>query len=350
MFDKLKIFHFSPITRRRLHSFRHNRRAFVSLILFISLFVVTLFSEIIANDKPILVKYDQHYYFPFLFFYAETEFGGDYMTEALYHDEFVINLIEEKGWILWPPFPTKYDNVQQYDAAQNLSKPSWNHPLGTDGNNRDFFARMIYGFRYSIVFSVTLVFFAYILGLVLGAVQGYFGGLFDMVAQRGIEIWSSMPQLFIVIITSSFFYPTFWSILCVLLLFQWVGIERLVRAEFFRARNFDYIKAARAMGVRSHKIIFKHILPNAMVSSVTYLPFMLTSGILLLTTLDFLGFGMPNHMPSIGDMVKQAKDNWDAAPWLAFSTFVMMTITLSLLVFIGEGVRDAFDPKKTFNG
>jgi microcin C transport system permease protein len=334
-----------PITARRVASFRANRRGLLALYLFLILFVVTLFAEFIANDRPLLIKYEGHYYAPIFATYPETTFGGEFETEADYRDPFVAKLIGDKGWAVWPLIPFSYRTIN-YDLGQPApSPPSAINWLGTDDQGRDVLARLIYGLRISILFGLTLTFFASIIGIFAGAVQGYFAGWTDLIFQRVIEIWSGMPELYLLIIMSSIFVPGFWTLLIILLLFQWMSLVGVVRAEFLRARNLDYVRAARALGQPDRVIMWKHVLPNAVVATITFLPFNLTGGISSLTGLDFLGFGLPPGSPSLGEMVSQGKANLQA-PWLGFTAFFSLAILLSLLVFIGEAVRDAFDPRK----
>jgi microcin C transport system permease protein len=337
----------NPINQRRLTNFRANRRGYVSLYIFLVLFVITLFAELIANDRPLLIFYDGHYYWPTFETYPETTFGGFFPTEAAYTDPAVQELIAEKGWAIWPPIPYSYDTVAYDLAGPAPSPPSRNHWLGTDDQARDVVARVIYGFRISVLFGLVLTILSSIVGVAAGAVQGYYGGWLDLSFQRFIEIWTSMPTLFMLIILASVVTPSFWWLLGLLLLFSWTSLVGLVRAEFLRARNLDFVRAARALGVGHFTIMRRHVLPNAMVATVTFMPFVLIGGITSLTGLDFLGFGLPPGSPSLGELLNQGKSNLQA-PWLGISGFVVMAVMLSLLVFIGEAVRDAFDPRKTF--
>ncbi|MDP2374148.1 ABC transporter permease, partial [Reyranella sp.] len=309
------------------------------------LFFVSLFAELLANNKPILIRYDGAFYVPMLRDYPETTFGGEFPTNAVYTDDEVQKLIREKGWILWPPIPYSYDTVLKGDDRKALLPPSWAHPLGTDDQARDVLARLIYGFRISVLFGLALTLLSSIVGVAAGAFQGYFGGLVDLVFQRFIEIWSSMPTLYLLIILASFIQPGFWVLLGIMLLFSWMALVGLVRAEFLRGRNFDYVRAARALGMLDVRIMFRHILPNAMTASLTFLPFILAGSVTTLTSLDFLGFGLPVGSPSLGELLLQGKNNLNA-PWLAFTGFFIIALMLSLLVFIGEAVRDAFNPRK----
>jgi microcin C transport system permease protein len=336
----------TPITRRRLRNFRRNGRAFWSLVIFGLLFFVTLFAEFLANDKPLLVNYDGGYYLPVLNTYPETAFGGEFATEADYNDPFVRELIEKKGWILDPPIRFKYDTVVRNLPGAAPTRPDGQNLFGTDDQARDVLARLIYGFRISVLFGLLLTILSSIVGVIAGAVQGFFGGWVDLLFQRFIEIWSSMPALYILIILAAIFVPSFWMLLGILLLFSWMGLVGVVRAEFLRGRQLDYVRAAKALGVSDSAIMFRHILPNAMVASLTMLPFVLSGSVVALTSLDFLGLGLPPGSPSLGELMLQGKNNLQA-PWLGFTGFFVIAIMLSLLVFIGEGVRDAFDPRKT---
>ena len=337
----------SPITARRLENFKANRRGHISLWLFAVIFFVTLFAELIANDRPILVVYDGGIYVPFAQSYPETTFGGDFPTEADYKDPFVVELIEEKGWMIWPLIPYSYNTIIKDLGQPAPSPPSPHNWLGTDDQARDVLARVIYGFRISVLFGLTLTILSSIIGIAAGAVQGYFGGWIDLGFQRFIEIWSGLPVLYLLIIMSSLIVPGFWSLLILMLLFSWMALVDLVRAEFLRARNLDFVRAARALGVGNATIMWRHLLPNAMVSTLTFMPFILSGSITTLTSLDFLGFGLPPGSPSLGELLTQGKNNLQA-PWLGITSFMVLAIMLSLLIFIGEAVRDAFDPRKTF--
>ena len=354
----------SPITRRRLAQFKANRRGFYSLWIFLFLFTVALCANFIANDKPLLVKYGGHFYMPVFKSYAETTFGGDFETEADYRDPYVIELIDKKGWILWPPIPYSYDTVNRDTPAPAPYKPFFTYPdsgsapahcigtrlctdiLGTDDQGRDVAARVIYGFRISVLFGLTLTLISSMIGVTAGAFQGFYGGKLDLIMQRVIEVWSSLPSLYILIIFSAMFVPGFWTLLFILLLFSWVSLVDVVRAEFLRTRNFDYVRAANALGVSSLTIMRRHVLPNAMVATMTLMPFILTGSITALTSLDFLGLGLPPGSPSLGELLAQGKNNLQA-PWLGITAFISLALMLSLLTFIGEAVRDAFDPRKT---
>ena len=333
--------------RRRLETFRANRRAWWSLWLFLALFLATLPAELLANDKPLLVRYDGRFYAPVLRSYPETTFGGFFETEAQYEDAEVQELIRARGWLLWPPIPYAYDTNVRDLPGPAPSPPSARNWLGTDDQARDVVARLVYGFRISVLFGLILTLLSSLVGIAAGAVQGYFGGKLDLFFQRFIEIWSSMPTLYLLIILASVVKPSFWWLLGLLLLFQWMSLVPVVRAEFLRTRNFDYVRAARALGARDATIMFRHILPNAMTAALTFLPFILSAAITSLTALDFLGFGLPPGSPSLGELLNQGKNNL-TAPWLGLSGFFVIALLLSLLVFIGEGVRDAFDPRRTF--
>jgi microcin C transport system permease protein len=361
----------SPLNARRWQNFRANPRGYWSFILFMLLFVVSLFAEFIANDKPFLVGYDGRYYFPVVVTYPETTFGGEFETAADYRDPYVQKLITEKGgFMLWPPIRYSYDTHNLDLPTPAPSKPTWLltdaqcqpvaerkglkgcaglewNWLGTDDQGRDVLARLIYGFRISVLFGLTLTVISSLIGVAAGAVQGYFGGWTDLLFQRFIEIWNSIPSLYLLLIISSVLVPGFFVLLGILLLFSWVSLVGLVRAEFLRGRNFEYIQAARALGVGNLTIIFRHLLPNAMVATMTFLPFILSSSVMTLTALDFLGFGLPPGSPSLGELLSQGKANVQA-PWLGLTGFFAVAIMLSLLIFIGEAVRDAFDPRKTF--
>ena len=339
----------TPLTQRRLLQFRANRRGLWSFWIFLILFVVSLFAEFIANDKPILVRYDGAFYMPVLKAYPETAFGGIFETEAEYRDVEVRKLIEEKGWMVWPLIPYSYSTIIKSLPGPAPSPPSWDNWLGTDDQARDVVARLIYGFRISVLFGLILTVLSSIIGVAAGAVQGYFGGWTDLLFQRFIEIWSGLPTLYLLLILASIVRPNFWWLLGLMLLFSWMALVGVVRAEFLRARNFDYVRAARALGVKDSAIMFRHLLPNAMVASLTMMPFILSGSLTTLTALDFIGFGLPVGSPSLGELLNQGKNNLQA-PWLAISGFFSIAVMLSLLVFVGEAVRDAFDPRKTFGG
>ena len=364
-------FALSPLNRRRWQNFKANRRGYWSLWLFLALFIVSLFAELIANDRPFMIRYDSKLYWPAFVGYSETTFGGDFETSADYRDPYLQKLIAEKGgWIVWPPIRYSYATHNLDLPTPAPSKPTWMlteeqckavvekkglkgcrdleyNWLGTDDQGRDVVARLIYGFRISVLFGLTLTILSSIIGIIAGGVQGYFGGWIDLLFQRFIEIWTSIPYLYLLLILSSVLVPSFFVLLGILLLFSWVSLVGLVRAEFLRGRNFEYIQAARALGVSNRVIMFRHLLPNAMVATMTFLPFIVSSSVMTLTALDFLGFGLPPGSPSLGELLAQGKANVQA-PWLGFTGFFAVAIMLSLLIFIGEAVRDAFDPRKTF--
>jgi microcin C transport system permease protein len=336
---------FGPLARRRWAVFKANRRSYWSLWIFLVLYGLSLCAELIANDKPILLSHQNEFYSPVFVAYPETTFGGDFETEADYHDPYVRELIEQDGWAVWPLIPFSYSTID-YDIGEAVpSPPSSRHVLGTDSQARDVLALVIYGFRLSVTFGLLLTILSSTIGVAAGAIQGYFGGLVDLLLQRVIEILQSLPVLYLLIIMASFVTPGFFSILFVMLLVTWMTLVNVVRAEFLRARNLDYVRAARALGLGNRTIMFRHILPNAMVATMTFLPFILSTSISLLTALDFLGFGLPRGAPSLGELLNQAKNNL-YAPWLGIVGFSVMALMLSLLIFIGEGARDAFDPRK----
>ena len=335
------------IGKRRIRTFKANRRGYWSLWIFSALFIATLFAEFLTNDEPLLLRYEGAFYFPVFQAYPETTFGGFLETEADYSDPEVQELIEEKGWILWPLVPYSFDTICYDLPTPAPSPPTTQNWLGTDDQARDVVARLVYGFRISVLFGLALTLFSSVVGIAAGAVQGYFGGRIDLYFQRFVEIWSSLPTLYLLIILASIVQPSFWWLLGLLLLFSWTELVRVVRAEFLRTRNFDYVRAARALGASDVSIMFNHILPNAMVATLTFLPFILSGAITSLTALDFLGFGLPPGSPSLGEILNQGKNNL-SAPWLGLSGFVVLSVMLSLLIFIGEAVRDAFDPRKSF--
>ncbi|MFN8759708.1 MAG: ABC transporter permease [Tagaea sp.] len=337
----------SPLNRRRLANFKANRRGYWSFWIFLALFVLSLFAEIIANDRPILVMYEGRPHFPVFVAYPETAFGGEFETEADYRDPEVKALIDAKGWLLWPAIEFSYRTVNLDLPVPAPAPPSDVNWLGTDDQGRDVAARLIYGFRISVLFGLTLTILSSIVGVIAGAVQGYYGGWVDLLFQRFIEIWDGLPQLYMLIILAAFVEPNFWWLLGLLLLFQWMGLVGVVRAEFLRARNFDYVRAAKALGASDASVMFRHVLPNAMVATLTFMPFILSGSVVALTSLDFLGFGLPPGSPSLGELLSQGKSNLNA-PWLGLTAFFILAIMLSLLIFVGEAVRDAFDPRKTF--
>jgi microcin C transport system permease protein len=340
----------TPITARRLANFRAHRRGYWSLWIFSVLFVLSLGAEFIANDRPLLVWYDGGLYAPVFRDYPEQTFGGDLPSNADFTDAFILEKIRAKGWILWAPIPygpsTRVSNLPQPPP----SPPTWQNILGTDNAGRDVAARVIYGFRISVLFGLVLTILSSIVGVAAGAMQGYFGGRVDLYFQRFIEIWDAIPMFYLLIILSAFIQPDFWWLLGLMLLFSWMGLVGVVRAEFLRARNFDYVRAARAMGASSVSIMYRHILPNAMVATVTFMPFITSGAIGSLTALDYLGYGLPPGSPSLGELARQGKEQATIAPWLGLTAFAVVAIMLSLLVFIGEAVRDAFDPRKAAAG
>ncbi len=361
---------FSPTAKRRWRNFKSNRRGYWSLWIFLVIFGLSLFSELIANDKPILASYKGELLAPVLIDYPEEKFGG-FLARTDYRDPFIREEIEANGWMLWPPIRYSYRTANSYIPYSAPTPPFWTmskeercsaYPmgvddpdcilgnmnwLGTDDQARDVMARMIYGFRISVLFGLVLTALSAVIGVWMGAIQGYFGGWTDLTLQRFIEIWSSMPVLYILLIIAAILPPGFWILLGIMLLFSWVAFVGVVRAEFLRARNFEYVNAARALGVGNTTIIFRHLLPNAMVATLTFLPFILSGSITTLTSLDFLGFGLPPGSPSLGELIAQGKRNLQA-PWLGLTAFFAISIMLSLLIFIGEATRDAFDPRKTF--
>ena len=337
----------SPLNKRRLQNFKSNKRGFYSFWIFSFLFIVSIFADFIANDKPLLIKFDQEYYFPIINDYPETIFGGDFETEADYRDPYVIKLIEDKGWIIMPLIPYTYNTIIRDLDVPAPAPPSKKNWLGTDDQARDVLARLIYGFRISILFGFTLTFFSMIIGVSAGAIQGYFGGKIDLFFQRFMEIWSAIPTLYVLIILASIVQPNFWWLLMILLFFSWMGYVGVVRAEFLRARNLDYVRAAKALGVSNQTIMFRHLLPNATVATITFFPFSLSASVTALSGLDFLGFGLPPGSASLGEMVNQGRNNLQA-PWLGLTSFFTLGLMLGLLVFVGEAIRDSLDPRKTF--
>ena len=365
----------TPINQRRLANFQRNKRGFWSLWVFLVLFVLSLFAEVLVNDKPIVASYKGEILFPVLFSYPEEKFGG-FLAYTDYRDPVIAREISDNGWMVWPPVRFSY-NTHNLDVPKPApSPPTWSlsdaecRPaaerggkavapgkacsaiewdwLGTDDQARDVVARLVYGFRISILFGLILASLSSLVGIAAGAIQGYFGGWTDLIFQRFIEIWSALPQLYLLIIVASIIAPSFFILLGILLLFSWVSLVHVVRAEFLRARNFEYVTAARAMGLSNARIMVKHVLPNAMVATLTFLPFVLNASISTLTSLDFLGFGLPPGSPSLGELLLQGKSNLQA-PWLALTGFIVIATMLSLLIFVGEAVRDAFDPRKTFS-
>ena len=338
----------SPMNQRRWRNFKANKRGYWSLWIFLFLFIASLLAPILANEKPLVISYEGGYFFPIVQFYPETAFGGEFETEAEYRDEYVQELVAEKGgWMLWPPLRYADNTINYSSTVPFPAPPSAENWLGTDDQGRDVVARLIYGFRISVLFGLILTLISSVVGVTAGAIQGYFGGWTDLIFQRLIEIWTSIPQLYLLIILTAILAPSFWILLGVLLLFSWVALVGVVRAEFLRTRNFEYVSAARALGVSDGTIMFKHILPNAMVATLTFMPFILNGSITTLTSLDFLGLGMPPGSPSLGELLAQGKKNLEA-PWLGMAGFFVIASMLSLLIFVGEAVRDAFDPRKAF--
>ena len=335
----------SPIMRARLDRFKQNKLGFGCFILFMLIFGISLLAEIIANDKPILVKYDQHYYVPIVHRYAETTFGGVFETEADYKDPVVKQLIESKGWMLWPMIRYSYQTPNFELAEPVPSPPTKQNWLGTDDQGRDVLARILYGLRVSLLFGLALTVCASVIGIIIGAIQGYYGGWVDLIGQRILEVWGGLPMLFMEMILVSMFSPSIYWLFLIMLLFGWPTLVGLVRAEFLKARHLDYVRAARSLGVKDATIMFRHILPNAMSSTLSQLPFMLTANITALTALDFLGYGLPPDAASLGELLLQGKNNLNA-PWLALSGFLSLALVLSLLIYIGEATRDAFDPRR----
>ncbi|MDI3379330.1 ABC transporter permease [Acinetobacter sp. V89_7] len=335
----------SPVMQQRLARFKQNRLGFICLIVFAVIFVLAIFSELIANDKPLVVKYQQSYYFPVIQSYPETTFGGVFETETDYKDPAVQQLIDRDGWALWPVIPFSYQTPNLELAVPVPSPPSQQNWLGTDDQGRDVLARILYGLRVSLLFGFALTLCAAFIGILIGALQGYYGGWVDLIGQRVLEVWGGLPMLFMVMILVSMFTPSIYWLFVIMLLFGWTALVGLVRAEFLRARNFDYVRAARALGVADRTIIFRHILPNAISSSLSQLPFMLTANITALTALDFLGYGLPPDAASLGELLLQGKNNLNA-PWLALSGFFTLALVLSLLIYVGEATRDAFDPRR----
>ena len=338
----------TPLTRRRLHRFRANRRGWWSLGIFVILFIATLLAEVIANDKPFLVYFKGDVYFPIVKAYSETTFGGDFLTEADYRSPYLSELIERDGWTVWPIVRYHHRTVAWDLPVPAPAPPDRNHWLGTDDQARDVLARVIYGFRISVLFGFALTFISAVIGVSAGAVQGYFGGWIDLIFQRFIEIWSGLPTLYLLIILASVVEPNFWWLLGLLLLFSWMGFVGVVRAEFLRARNFEYVRAAQALGVSNLAIMFRHLLPNAMVATITFIPFTLAGSVTVLTSLDFLGIGLPPGSASLGELLAQGKANLQA-PWLGLAGFFTIALMLTLLILISEAVRDAFDPRKQIN-
>ena len=333
----------SSLNKRRWINFKNNRRGYFSLWLFSFIFFTTLFAEFIANDKPLLIFYKSEFYTPIFHIYPETTFNGEFELEIDYRQKYARELIEPYGWMLWAPIRYSYDTINYARVAP--ASPTFDNILGTDDQGRDVMARVIYGFRISVLFGLILTLFSSLTGLGVGAIQGFYGGKIDLFGQRFIDVWSGMPNLYLLIILSSFFEPGFWWLLVIMFLFSWIALVDLARAEFLRGRNLEYVRAARALGMNDIRLMYHHILPNAMIATVTFMPFILTGAITTLTSLDFLGFGLPAGSPSLGELIAQGKNNLQA-PWLGITAFLVMSVMLTLLVFIGEATRDALDPQK----
>lgn len=330
---------------RAFRRFRRHRRGWISLWVFLALFVLSLGAELIANDRPLLVRFQGELLFPLWNDYPETRFGGDFATTADYTDPYVIELIEREGWVIRAPIPFSFDTIDYYNEEPNPAAPNGRHLLGTDDRGRDVAARLIYGFRLSVLFALALTVIGTAIGVLAGAVQGYLGGKTDLVFQRFIEVWSALPELYLLIIFASIFEPSIGLLLALLALFGWMGLSDYVRAEFLKGRNLDYVRAARALGVSGPRLMFRHLMPNAMTPVITFLPFRISGAVLALTSLDFLGLGVPPSTPSLGELLSQGKSNIDAW-WLSLSTFVVLVGTLVLLIFVGEATRDALDTRR----
>ena len=328
-----------------IHKFSKNKRAYWSLLLLAGILLISLFAELIANDKPLILKYKNEFYFPVFQEYTDLDFGGDFPTSADYKDPLIAQNINVNGWAVYPIIPFSFNTIDYNLQTPTPSAPTATHWLGTDDEGRDVAARILYGIRLSVVFAVLLTLLSSVIGIAAGALQGYFGGILDLIMQRILEIWDSMPQLFVLIIIASIFEPTFLTLLLIMLLFSWTGLVGVVRAEFLRTRNFEFVKAAKALGVSNWRIMYRHILPNALVATVTFVPFILSEAIVALTALDFLGLGLSQDYPSLGDLVRQGKDNLQA-PWIGISIFITLSVLLTLLIFIGEGLRDVLDTRK----
>ncbi|MDK1023736.1 MAG: ABC transporter permease [Gammaproteobacteria bacterium] len=336
----------NPVTRRRLDQFKANRRGYHSLWIFMLLFVLSLFAEFIANNKPIVMHHEDRYWFPIFEYYTEAELGGELPIEAQYWEPYVQKLVEDSGgWMLWPLIPYNYKNPDLYLESAAPAPPSYKHWLGTDDGGKDVLARLIYGFRLSVLFGITLTILSALIGVFVGAIQGYFGGMIDLVGQRMVEVWGGLPVLLLLIILASVVEPNVFWLLGILTLFSWIPLVGVVRAEVLRTRNFEYVRAARAAGVSDLYILRRHVMPNAMVATLTFLPFILSGAVTTLTALDFLGFGLPAGSPSLGELLAQGKANLHA-PWLGLTGFITLGVMLTLLIFIGEAVRDALDPRR----
>ncbi|WP_372880325.1 ABC transporter permease [Psychromonas sp.] len=335
----------NPVNADRWLRFKRNKRGYWSLWLFLLLFLASLLGELWINDKPIMVSYQQEWYFPIIEDVPENQLGGDFDITTDFSDPYMVKQIEKQGWIIWPLIPFYFDSINFELTEPAPSAPNDINYLGTDDQGRDVLARLVYGFRISVVFALTLTLVSSVIGIIAGAIQGYYGGRIDLFGQRLLEIWEGLPMLFMLIILASFVEPTFAWLLGLMILFSWPSLVGVVRAEFLRGRHLDYVKAARALGVGDKKIMFKHILPNAMIATLTFMPYLFTGALTTLTSLDFLGFGLPLGSASLGEMIAQGKDNLHA-PWLAITAFISLSTILVLLVFIGEATRDAFDPRR----
>ncbi len=333
------------LTSDKFRAFWQNKRARYSLLLLGLFLLLSLLAEVIANDKPLIIKYNNSYYFPIISDYNETDFGGDFPTSTDYKDPLIMQNIKKNGWMVFPIIPYSFNTVDYNLDVPTPAAPDKNHWLGTDDEGRDVLARILYGLRLSILFAFILTLLSSLIGIMIGAVQGYMGGKTDIIMQRFLEIWESLPQLFVLIIVASVFAPGFWTLLIIMLFFSWPALTGVVRAEFLRVRNFEFVKAAKVLGVSDFRIIWRHILPNALVASITFIPFIMSESIVALTALDFLGLGLSHDYPSLGDLVRQGKDNLQS-PWIGISIFVVLSGCLSMLIFIGEGIRDAFDSRR----
>ncbi|HEY1097032.1 MAG TPA: ABC transporter permease [Alphaproteobacteria bacterium] len=341
----MTFFKLTPLTKRRWQNFKANRRGYVSFWLFLIVFILSMAATLVANDRPVMLHYQGKYYWPLVHDYPETTFNGDFGTTTDYRDPYMTDLINKDGWMIWGPLHYSYDTINYALPVPAPAPPSAENWLGTDDQGRDVVARLVYGFRISFLFGFILTILSSVIGIFAGAVQGYFGGWVDLVMQRFIEIWQGMPVLYLLIIMASVVQPGFGNLLVLMLIFSWMALVGVVRAEFLRARNLDYVRAAKALGVKNWRIMIRHVLPNAMVATLTMLPFILTGAITTLTSLDFLGFGLPAGSPSLGELLAQGRNNLQA-PWLGLTAFFALAFVLALLTFIGEAVRDAFDPRK----
>ena len=336
-----------PLNQRRWQQFKRNRRGWYSLWIFLVLFCTSLIAEVVANDKPLVMYHNGRLWFPAIFSYSEREIGGELPTEAAFWDPYVLALVEQSGgWMLWPPIRFSYRTPDMFIESAAPAPPSMRHWLGTDDAGRDTVARLIYGFRLSVLFGLALTIISMTIGISVGALQGYFGGYVDLIGQRFIEIWAGLPMLLLLIVLASIVEPNVFWLLGILAAFSWMSVVGVVRAEFLRTRNFEYVRAAKALGDNDLYIMVRHVLPNAMTAALTFLPFILSGAVTTLTALDFLGFGLPAGSPSLGELLAQGKANLHA-PWLGLTGFITLGVMLTLLIFIGEGVRDAFDPRRT---